>query len=156
MSEDRKILDITDLVRQAQKDLLELKSRQIVGTHNIKVFESQSGATWDINQNVNLSTTKALWGYFIADTQPAPFAEFVPEIQLNNVPYNTSTDTRLNEISFGIDSSFLTTLNPTLDEAKKLAFYRLTLSSPSYPATINVKIKFRVLATDFGTVGGFV
>jgi len=54
------------------------------------------------------------------------------------------------------NQSFFDTLNPSIEETKKLVFYQLALSNPTYPVTINLKVKFRVFATDTGTVAGFV
>lgn len=152
----RKLDDLADIIRQAQKDLVDIKAKQYAGTTNIKVYENASANAWDINQNVTLSGLRTLAGYFIADTQLAPFAAFRAEIQLDNVPYNTITDTRLNDFDFGINKAFFTTLNPTLDQVKRLAYYEMNLTNATYPVTINVKVKFRVFATDAGTVGGFV
>jgi len=47
-------------------------------------------------------------------------------------------------------------INESIEETKKLVFYQLALSNPTYPVTINLKVKFRVFATDTGTVAGFV
>lgn len=152
----REIETVTAMIKQAQADLLDLKNKQFVGTDNIKVYENTSGDVWDVDEDVTISAGIRIWAYFIADTQLAPFAEFVPEIRLNNVPYNTMTDTRLNDVRFGVDRSFLVELNPSTEEAKRLAYYGLNLSNSSYPVTINVKVKFTVLATDTGTVGAFV
>ncbi len=153
----RTIETLDKILAQAIKDVAELKNKQFIGKSNVVVYDSQSLATWDINQNVTLTSgPKKIVLYFIADAQVAPFCEFNPEIQLDNVPYNTSTDNRLNYLDFGLDEVSLNTLNLTAEQFKRFAFYTIAVSNSSYPVTINVKVKIKVLSTDRGTVAGFI
>lgn len=151
----REIQDYPAIIAQAKKDVEDLKQKQRAGSSNIVVYPQETVNTWDYNANVNLTGSRGIFLYFVADTQVAPFVEFNPEIQLNNVPYNTSTDTRLNYIDFGLDAGALDQLAGilTTEQFKKLAYMRITISNPTYPVTINLKIKLRVIATDSGTIG---
>jgi hypothetical protein len=117
------------------------------------VYPQETGNTWDYNAGVSLNAPRMILMYFVADDQYAPFVEFDPEIRLDDVPYDTTTDIRLNFIDFGLNSDALDQLNTLLspEQQKRLAYQTYTFSGN--PGTVNLKIKLRIIATDTGTIG---
>jgi hypothetical protein len=149
----RQLDDITAIIAKAKKDVEEIKQRQLAGASNIVVYPQETGNTWDYNAGVSLNAPRMILMYFVADDQYAPFVEFDPEIRLDDVPYDTTTDIRLNFIDFGLNSDALDQLNTLLspEQQKRLAYQTYTFSGN--PGTVNLKIKLRIIATDTGTIG---
>lgn len=149
----RTIEDIASILSQAKKDVEEIKQRQLAGASNIVVYPQETGNTWDYNAGVSLIAPRMIVMYFVADDQYAPFVEFDPEIRLDDVPYDTITDIRLNYINFGLNSDALAQLDSilSLEQQKRLAYQTYTFSGT--PGTVNLKVKLRVIATDTGTIG---
>lgn len=148
-----------------EKDLVDMKSPQPVGSSSIQVYETLTNFIWDFDYTMTSSDADIISGYrkvigvtFTSRTQSAPFASLRFTAQVNGVRYNPLSSHNLYAgITTNPSGTYITLEEDRysagdLNEYAKDNTVRWIVRISSRLVNTNIKIKLIATATDVGII----
>lgn len=141
-------------LHRLESDIFDFKKAQLVGSDSVRTFINQTNNNpdflWTSVDTGGGFYVKTIDVTFTANTQAAPFASLDALVTFDGTDYDPSTITvglGRNEVT--IDQAFA---GYTIDEIRKDNYFKWTVRVVAQQAGTVIAIKFRVHATDRGTV----
>lgn len=158
--------EVAKQLARLEKDLLEMKSSQPIGSNSVRSYEILSNFVWDYDYTISaedfngFSYSHSFRVRYIADNQQAPFASIRFMAQVNNIKYNPLTPQSnfvIPGVTSGTDNAYIRIgedifTNPDLTEyaLDNVIDWRVELLPGSLGT--NFKLKFIINATDTGRI----
>lgn len=157
----------TDLAKELsrlEKDLIQMKTSQPVGSNSVRAYETLTNFVWDYDYTMSssnyngLSYTHGFGVKFVARSQSAPFASIRLIAQVNGDRYNPlSAQNNNGGVTTGVDNSYITiyediTTTGNLSDYALDNTVRWVVGTNCKSAGTNFKIKVIVTATDLGRI----
>lgn len=141
-------------INSLKYDVIDLKKKQLIGSDSVISYLNTSGNTWDFEWTSaddfgGGSYFKNVYVTFSADSQSAPFANLSLEATYNGIVYDPSTISNTFSNHITIDQSFI---GNSVEELRNDDIFKWVVRVEAASAGTDIKIKFKVRATDTGTI----
>lgn len=157
--------NIAQSVSRLEKDLVQMKTSQPVGSGSVRAYETLTNNIWDSNYtftaaNYNgLAYTGGIYVKFISRTQSAPFATIRVIAEINGQKYNplSAQNFAVTGPTAGIDNAYVTIYEDIFNSGSLSDYaldntvkWQINTSARSIGTVIRLKVI--VTATDMGRI----
>ena len=147
---------VENTIKEIRLNMQEVKTKQFLGSSNIKIKEFETPDAWDVDENVSwtLSNDYRIYGFYIhVVNQVAPIAAFRCKILIDGVVQDLSNPYCFRDQTSPIFAGDTSTDFSYYYKNASMLYYFLR---PGADVTQNIKIKVRTLINDIEDEVGVV